>query len=715
MEELSRSSGMLWRLRNVFPPLSVGCIVFLHLFGQMHVPLSDYYPGAEVASVFKEDLEYIEAKRRKTSHGDTGVAAPSFRSTTAGNSSTGQLTTATTDQGQGGQRVSSLLEWKNDQQGVAPSSLVEKSGPETVPDLSLAQQRHPAIAEEVEPSSSIRKEQVQQVSSAPEPPPEEMALLSTPSAPSRISSTIQNAADDMKGEGGGTTIAFASDNANGSFEKRPSLTTTLPRSASAPNFPPRLASAPRRFVRLFVHRGYSWKYLPAIGTVREGVTFASRNQTTAGLQHNWVFELHETGGRGNSPARGRGRGNSAARSHTEAIKAVTWRPGDIFVHNGKPDKKEVPWQWLAEQGVYTIYFSSDPENNSCPVRAGSAHEIWDFAWSNLDVCKNATQNVILTNIGTSLDFKGKFTTNPNMGKTVTPNFKEAVIAEKDLPKTAKFLVPASAKKTPARAPMMSPDRLILRFIPPAYQPDFPLSGRNHFTRAHTVQKAMANLAKKDSLTEKQKTNAVAGLDIGPLYFFGAWKGATGLYKGARRADAAHYLGKAMERIKQQFTQVYKVRNMTTFSQFMESHAVTIDVGRSSLPQQIMGGWPLQQYRFAMQLSAGAITLSERHYPQDEKEYEGLIEFLESYEEFPDAYMRAKKKFVFGDSDTGDGNDLARLETGTPSESSSAGEQGFMEQIIRKRVEIYKERFSGEVLFERAGVYNLMRELEVAYR
>ena len=109
-----------------------------------------------------------------------------------------------------------------------------------------------------------------------------------------------------------------------------------------------------------------------------------------------------------------GYGRAKLKASTGALVA-----GDIFLWIGPIGSELVPWAALAERGVRTVYYQTEPVNGNpasarthqcwalcnpyahqpstalghclsgCALSRSQPHELWDFSWHNLDNCRPA--------------------------------------------------------------------------------------------------------------------------------------------------------------------------------------------------------------------------------------------------------------------------------------------------------------------------------------
>ena len=64
--------------------------------------------------------------------------------------------------------------------------------------------------------------------------------------------------------------------------------------------------------------------------------------------------------------------------------------GDVLIWVGIVGLQQVPWEQLRRQGVFCIYYQTEPQNH-CALLKSQVHEMWDFSWYNIDHCKINTE------------------------------------------------------------------------------------------------------------------------------------------------------------------------------------------------------------------------------------------------------------------------------------------------------------------------------------
>ena len=73
------------------------------------------------------------------------------------------------------------------------------------------------------------------------------------------------------------------------------------------------------------------------------------------------------------------------RKHFHRVK-----PGEMLLWIGHPGRVEIPWKYLRDKDVYTVYYQSEPRTDMsaapCAVNASTVDEMWDYSWFNIDRC-----------------------------------------------------------------------------------------------------------------------------------------------------------------------------------------------------------------------------------------------------------------------------------------------------------------------------------------
>eukprot|EP00965_Chrysotila_dentata_P151911 5019616-Pleurochrysis_carterae.AAC.5 len=80
---------------------------------------------------------------------------------------------------------------------------------------------------------------------------------------------------------------------------------------------------------------------------------------------------------------------NTSREFIEAVHNLT--ENDLFIWVAKLGHEHIPWTWLSEHQVHTVYFSVDPRDSESPcevVGNNNIKEVWDYSLYNIKTCRD---------------------------------------------------------------------------------------------------------------------------------------------------------------------------------------------------------------------------------------------------------------------------------------------------------------------------------------
>lgn len=295
--------------------------------------------------------------------------------------------------------------------------------------------------------------------------------------------------------------------------------------------------------------------------------------------------------------------------------------GDVFVFVGVAGLCSIPFIDLRRRGVYTIHYQTEPVDH-CMLMTNMVDELWDYGHHNIDACAREGPRRVIG--------KGDYCNKAHRASTRVP---------------LQRYVPPGALPS-------------VQVMHAEAQPHLSFMGQTQYNARLRLQ-CWSNLSV-----------ALASRD--PRH--GQWRYTS---RGRRpmviNRELAHAPPPYISMTNRVWSDAEFAQLMGRFSVFLNMHK---NCGSAHEPVEV--------FRVNKLLSAGGLVISERSYPKDEQEFEGIVSFADGMAGVAEEYLR-----------------LAHMP------------KAERETLAGARAARFVARFAPARIFERAGIYARFDELFAA--